>query len=90
MSETEPVDLSILEPGMDLCTFDFQKWGEFRQLRDADGAIYLEGVVDGSGVGVYVPVSAIVERHGQCIRLAQPRATIDVAGWDRRPAGLTD
>ena len=86
VNETQPVDLSALKPGMDLCTFDYKKWGELRVVRDAEGATpYLEGVVDGSGIAVYVPAADIVETHGQCIRLTRPQATIDAAGWEQRP-----
>jgi hypothetical protein len=85
MSETQPVDLATLQPGMDLCTFDFKKWGELRAVRDLEGTPYLEGVVDASGVAVYVPAGEVVETHGVCIRLTRPEATINAAGWDQRP-----
>jgi hypothetical protein len=85
-----PVDAAQLKPGMEFCTFDFQRWGEFTAIEGKDGDTYLVGSVDGSGVKVYVPLAAVVESHGRCIRLNQPRAEIDGAGWESRPASLTD
>lgn len=85
-----PVDPAQLKPGMEFCTLDFQRWGEFTSFEDKDGETYLVGSVDGTGVKVYVPLAQVVESHGRCIRLTQPRADIDNAGWDRRPAGIED
>lgn len=74
---------------MNLCTVDYKKWGSLVQIHTTKSGAYLCGVVDESGAEVFVPAEEIVETHGPCIRLNRPRAQIDNAGWDVRPAALT-
>ena len=44
------------------------------------------GTTDGSGMRVYVPEEALLEIHGQCLRLTHPLAELDGAGFDRMPS----
>lgn len=82
------VDLNEVEAGMDLCSSDFQKWGEITEVRrpGGGGRGLVIGTTDGSGMRVYVPEEALLEIHGQCLRLTRPLAELDGAGFDRMPS----
>jgi hypothetical protein len=86
------VDLAQVEAGMDLCSSDFRKWGEITEVRQggAGGPALVIGTADTSGLRVYVPEDALLEIHGRCLRLTRPLAELDGAGFDRKPAGLSE
>lgn len=82
----DAVDVRLVEPGMDLCSSDFQRWGEVSEvvLGDAGRAVIV-GTVDATNAVVYVPEGALLEIHGRCLRLNRPQAELDGAGFDRVP-----
>ena len=78
--------ISQVQPGMDLCSSDFMKWGEVTEVQsDAGQSRYVIGTVDTSGRRVFVPESELLEIHGQCLRLARVHAELDQAGFEAPP-----
>jgi len=78
--------ISQVQPGMDLCSSDYQKWGQVTEVQsDAGHGRYVIGTVDPSGERVFIPESELLEIHGQCLRLAHPRAELDPAGFASEP-----
>jgi hypothetical protein len=78
--------ISQVQPGMDLRSSEFMKWGEVTEVQpDAGQARYVIGTVDTSGHRVFIPESELLEIHGQCLRLARVHAELDHAGFETPP-----
>lgn len=73
--------LAAIEPGMHLCSSDFNSWGIVESV-DA-GAPSVLGVTNGDQRHVRVPADTLIDiRGGHCVRIDRVRATLDQQGWE--------
>jgi hypothetical protein len=96
--------LGRLEPGMDVCDLDGNKFGAIERAYRHDmasdpastsvGTMTREDILQvktgllGLGKHYYVPFSAIQDVTSGCVFLNQPKERIDEMGWDVRPDDL--
>lgn len=84
--------IARIRPGMDLCSSDYQKWGDVEAVvQPGDGQH--EAVVSGrsqqTGGRVYVPASAVLAIEGDvCVRVNAPLAEVSAQGWEQPPSYL--
>jgi hypothetical protein len=73
--------LAAIEPGMYLCSSDFNGWGVVESV-DIDNPAVL-GVTNGDQRQVRVPADTLIDiRGGHCVRIDRVRATLDQQGWE--------
>jgi hypothetical protein len=73
--------LAAIEPGMHLCSSDFNGWGIVESV-DADAPAVI-GVTNDGQRQVRVPADALIDiRGGHCVRIDRVRATLDQQGWE--------
>ncbi len=87
--------ISRIRPGMDLCSSDYQKWGDVdavaRPPAGDAGEPVVTGRVDQTGAAVYVPASAVLAIEGDvCVRVTAPLAEVHEQGWEQRPPFLAE
>ncbi|HYB39934.1 MAG TPA: hypothetical protein VEF72_32255 [Mycobacterium sp.] len=71
--------LAAIEPGMHLCSSDFNAWGIVESV-DTEAVL---GVTNHDQRRVRVPADALIDiRGGHCVRIDRVRATIDQQGWE--------
>jgi hypothetical protein len=73
--------LATIEPGMHLCSSDFNGWGVVASV-DIDNPAVL-GTTNDNHRQVRVPAEALIDiRGGHCVRIDRVRATLDQQGWE--------
>jgi hypothetical protein len=73
--------LAAIEPGMHLCSSDFNSWGIVESVDTAKLAVL--GVTNSDHRQVRVPADALIDiRGGHCVRIDRVRATLDQQGWE--------
>jgi hypothetical protein len=73
--------LAAIEPGMYLCSSDFNGWGVVESV-DIDSPAVL-GATNDDKRPVRVPADVLIDiRGGHCVRIDRVRATIDQQGWE--------
>jgi hypothetical protein len=73
--------LAAIEPGMHLCSSDFNSWGIVESV-DTDKSAVL-GVTNDDHRHVQVPADTLIDiRGGHCVRIDRVRATLDQQGWE--------
>lgn len=94
--------LGRLEPGMDVCDVDGNKFGSIsRVYRNAlvgvatggtppDEILEVKTGLLGLGKHLYVPFSVIQDVTSGCVFINLPKDTLDAQGWDTRPDYLDE
>jgi hypothetical protein len=73
--------LAAIQPGMHLCSSDFNAWGVVESV-DTDQPAVL-GAKNSDQRHVRVPAEALIDiRGGHCVRIDRVRATLDAQGWE--------
>lgn len=73
--------LVAIEPGMHLCSSDFNSWGVVESVDT--GAAAVLGVTNGEQRHVRVPADTLIDIRGRhCVRIDRVRATLDRQGWE--------
>ncbi len=97
----EPRYLGRLEPGMDVCDVDGNKFGSIARIYRHEmaavatssgvGAMPHEEVIEvktgllGLGKHLYIPFSAIQDVTSGCVFVNQPKNRVEDQGWDVKP-----
>jgi hypothetical protein len=73
--------LATIEPGMHLCSSDFNSWGIAKSVDTNEPAVF--GVTNGDQRRGRVPADTLIDIHGgHCVRIDRVRATLDQQGWE--------
>ncbi|ORA82361.1 hypothetical protein BST29_11655 [Mycobacterium malmoense] len=73
--------LAAIQPGMHLCSSDFNGWGVVESVDTAAPAVV--GVTNADQRRVRVPADTLIDiRGGHCVRIDRVRATLDGQGWE--------
>lgn len=76
--------LAAIEPGMHLCSSDFNSWATVESVEPADsGSPAVLGVTNASHQRIRVPANALIDIRGDhCVRIDRVRDTLDRQGWE--------
>ena len=73
--------LDAIQPGMRLCSSDFNGWGIVESVDTVASAVL--GVTNGDRRRVRVPADTLIDiRGGHCVRIDRVRGTLDQQGWE--------